>query len=316
MAGTIDLDSVGTAAATEGTTSTEAPKIDTPVEDSGQDSQATQETQGPEIAVGKPEETTSETTSETPTEATEQTTEMLHVGDKDYSKEEIESTLTKVGKFQGDRDRAESALENVISQLYQQGMTVDKNMRVVPLQQTPMVNKQEIIEQAAAGDAESMGKLVDQIKTEVRQETAYMQQKATEEERARTYTRKNYPQFYNEAGEFNQSSPLSQSATKVIGAYPWMGETKFLPLVAELAQARMYKNKFPQIEQEIKNSTQQKFNKSAAASVGTPSKGVVEPQQTAGLTDAQKIAAKKMGLSEDRIAKIAQRAAKKGEYYL
>lgn len=293
--GAIDLESIDTAA-----TKTEVSPETAVIDETPKETKETipEKSSGPVKTVEKP---------------VKEEEPFISVGEKKFSKEQAIENLEKIGRYQGDRDRTEAALERVIAQMQRAGFTVDNNLNVVPVQQRPpMPNKQELTMLAAAGDNEALNKLLEIQGEEISNRVYGNLQKAEVQKGILENVKKEYPDFYKD-GQPNLDSPLSKEATKIIEQYPQFGQVEYLPVVAKMAEANLLKNNFKNLEQSIKDKTHQKLAQSASQSVGTP--GTTPSTGEEGMySDEQLAFAKKLGLDSERLQKVIKRAQEKGGY--
>lgn len=292
----IDLESVDTSGTKAETVSPETPVIDT-----------------------TPEKSTPETSEKMPTKETVKPKEIepfMKVGEKPYTKEQVIETLEKVGRYQGDRDRTEAAIEKVLRQMQQAGYTVDQNLNVIPLQRPVQPNKQELAMLAAAGDNEALSKLLEIHGEEVANKVYGNVQRIESNRSVLEKVHKDFPDFYGSDGQPNLDSPLSKETAKILEENPQFGDIKYLPLIAEMAQSRLLKGNFKNLEQSIKDKTHQKLAQSASQSLESP--GSRQEDTSSGYTEEQLNFAKKIGVDSDRLSKIIKRANedKKGGYVI
>jgi hypothetical protein len=314
MPGSVDLATAGAGTATETTSSASTSTGQTQENTSGNNtagagtagnaSQAqTQQTQGASNAVGTTS-TGSGTTGETFT-----------VGDKAYTKEQVTEALNKIGRYQGDRDRAEAAFEKIVTGLQRQGYSVDREFNVVPLAQkpnTPDINTLTAL--AAAGDTTSLQQLMEINRQETAREVIGTIQKAESEQRIVQSVKEQYPDFYTKEGQPNPDSPLFKEASKILEEHPHLAGVQFLPVLAEAAQGRLIKNNFKTVEQNITNRAHETINRGFGQTVQMPATGQQTEQNI--LSPEQLAYAQKLGVSADRLAKIAERVSEKGGYTL
>lgn len=314
MANSVALDDVtssepaGETSTTEPEVTTEVPTSDTPVESSDEGGQEIGAEETPETSEQAPEEP--EQPKDTKPVAKEA---KLNIGGKEYTPKEIEQIVEKNRFYQSDRDKAEYTVQRFVKQLNAQGMGVDSNLNIIPLGE-PAPNKRDLVQAAAQGDPEAMQMLLD---TQAKEVEERIQTKIGQVEGKRQVLREireRYPEMYNEDGTPNMDNPLSQEASKIIAKYPHLGSFENLPIVAEIAEARLIRGNVKGIEQKIIDKTHQKMNKVAAGQAlkpATKTEKAVSP-----LSEGERAAALKLGRDPDRVAKLVAKAQKEGGYYL
>ena len=250
----------------------------------------------------------------------------IKVGDKAYTKEQATELLGKIGRYQGDRDRAEATLEKFARQISQQGFEIGQDLSIKPRAIQPQVDKNQLAEKAVMGDTQALQQLLHMQSQEVAQNITH----GLKEERALDNIYKDvldkYPDFYvkGEDGKVardrmgnpiaNQERPLFTEALSVMEQYPGLANPYALPVLADMAEHRLLRKNLPKVEQQAKDKALQKnkINRSMASPSSTPSPQV---EKTTLSPEVMSVATK-LGSSADRISKIVERAQKQGGYYL
>lgn len=308
--GVVDIESVDISKADSGDVSGTAVVIDeTP---KGETKEESKEIKPPKEIPAK----TTEKVEEKPGKETGKVSEpFLKVGEKEYTKEQAAEYLEKVGRYQGDRDKAEAAVERVIRQLQGAGYTVDDKWNVVPVQRQPVQpSREELTLLAAAGDNQALNTLLEMHGNEVANKVYGSIQYAEQNKGIIEKVKKEYPDFYGADGQPNLESPLSKEAARVLEQHPEMGDTKYLPLVAQIAEANLIKGNLKNFEQTIKDKTHTKLAQAASQSLGTP--GTVQKEEGGEYSEEQLQFAKKIGVDSERLNKIIKRANERGGYQI
>uniref|UniRef100_A0A6H1ZBV2 Uncharacterized protein n=1 Tax=viral metagenome TaxID=1070528 RepID=A0A6H1ZBV2_9ZZZZ len=252
----------------------------------------------------------------------------FEIGGKVYTEAELNENLQKIGRYQGDRDRAEKALENIVAGIRTQGYEVDPQTRqIYRLQAQPAPQqRQELLEAAAAGDTNALNTLLEVERRETA--SAIFQGVQAYQTDAETLGKvaTEYPEFYKKDGTGNivkdqnginvidYDSPLSREAAKILEANPGLGTPKGMMTVGELAKARLLKNGLPKLKQQIVDKAQQRLAQTASTATGSPGGSEASAGETMELTAEQKRINTKLGVSNDRVIKAIQRANKTGGY--
>ena len=302
--GAVDIESIDTSKADSGEVSGTAVVLDeTPkAEPTGKSSEVGEKSSEKSTEkVVKKEVKTKETSPEP----------FLKVGEKPYTKEQVMEYVEKAGRYQSDRDKSEAAVEKVLRQLQQAGYTVDNSWNVVPTQrQNPQPTREELTLLAAAGDNEALNKLLEIHGNEVANKVFTGIQQAESSKGIIEKMKKEYPDFYGPDGQPNLESPLAKEAARILEANPELGNIKYLPFIAQAAEANLIKGNLKNFEQTIKDKTHQKLAQSASQSLGTP--GSVQKDESGEFSDEQVAAASKFGIAPDRLAKLIKRTSERG----
>jgi hypothetical protein len=229
----------------------------------------------------------------------------------------------KTRQYQADRDRAESYTKNLIKQVLPL-VSMDEFGNIIGLrnqQPTPTIN--EIINRAALGDENALAQLVfaakEQAKSEIRSELS--QERSLSD--AENQIKKDFPHIVGQNGDWNPESPVIHEAQKIVQQeFPGRFNVKDpaqLRAVIEMAEARIIKQNFPDIEQRIKNEVLKKTQQSGSVITGIPASGVETKDDLSGLTTEQIARVQKEGAKQEdlaRIAKMVKQAQKEGAFYL
>jgi hypothetical protein len=241
----------------------------------------------------------------------------FHVGTKTYSRVEAEEALSKLNKFQGDRDRSESALRKMVENLNAQGFQVSEDLRVSKVETKPTVTKKELISRATAGDEQAMEDLLAQERQEVLAETTKTSGSIRTTEKILEHIHKFYPGMYNEDGTPNPESPISQEAQKIINQFPQLGTTQSLPAVAKMAQNNLTINNLASHDQKVRDEAIRKLAKSSGKAISAPADGVPAEDLSNLLSSEQTRVIKRLGSDPNRVARIIKKAQQgKGGYEL
>lgn len=235
---------------------------------------------------------------------------MVTVGNKQYTTQQISDIVEKVGRFQGDRDRAEATFEKLVGGLRQAGFMVDRNFNILPIQQTPQPDKDQLTMLASAGDTDALRKLIEINKQETAQEVIGTIQAREEQSQALARVKADYPDFYNADGSLNSTSPLFKEAAKILDERPDLANPIYLPFIAEAAQGRLIKNNFKSVRQTITNQAHERISQGMGQTVQAP--GSAGGNEIPTLTSEQAAYAKKFGVSDDRLLKIVERQGQGG----
>lgn len=239
--------------------------------------------------------------------------QIVKIGDRELSIQEVEDAIQKKGKYQGDRDRAEAVLSKLVIQLQAQGYTVDNNLNIMKAPEVP--NKQELIERASAGDQNALLSLLEIQKSEIQADILNGVSRKQEEQNIFDSIKKEHPEIFNDDGSLNTNAPLCKEAEFVMNRFPRLNSVDALPVIIEMAEGRLLKRNLPKYEQDIKNQTQQNLGKITGQMVGTPTNGTVTNSPDPISAEQARIA-KKLGLTNDRIQNILERSKKEGAMYL
>lgn len=234
---------------------------------------------------------------------------------------------SKTRQFQADRDRAEAYTKNLIKQVLPL-VSLDEFGNIVGLRnQTPQMNPQEALQdiynRAALGDQEALAQMAyitkEQAKSELKQEMH--QERALGE--TEDQIKKDFPSTVTPDGNWDAANPIIIEAQKIVQQeYPGRFNVKDpvqLRAIMEIAEARIIKRSFPDIEQRIKNEVLQKTQASGAAITGVPGSGIAPTDDLSSLTGEQVARLQKEGFDQSnvaRIAKIVKQAQKEGGFYL
>lgn len=309
--GTVRLDDVETP--------TPAPETeDTPSEDLDKGEEINHQEDEPKV--DEPKTDTSK--------ADEPKVEKIKIGDKEYTVEQAQLAMEKVNRYQGDRDRAEATLEKFVANLYKQGYSVDKDFNVVPIKQEPkpQIDKSQLAQLAIAGDPEALQKLLEITQQETIQTVTNGIQRETSVRGIVESVSKSYPEFYlkDDKGEFvrspegalvpNENSPIFKEAVSILEKNPHLNSIQALPVLAEMAESRLFKKKFPKMEQEIIDSVHNRGKVIEGRSVlpSSPDNGTEVVQVDQAVANA----GQNLGIPKDRISKVIARGQKQGGYYL
>ena len=244
--------------------------------------------------------------------------EQFHVGTKSYSRKEVEEALTKLNKFQGDRDKSEAALRKTIESLSEQGFQVSEDLKVSKIETKPSVTKDELISRATAGDEQSMRDLLALERQETLAETTKTHGSIRTTEKILEHIRKFYPEMYNEDGTPNIESPISQEAQKIINQFPHLGALNLLPALAKMAQNNLTINSLGSHDQKIRDEAIRNLARSSGKAISAPADGVPAEDLSSLLSPEQSRVVKRLGTDPNRVAKIIKKAqqSKTGGYEL
>lgn len=242
----------------------------------------------------------------------------FHVGTKSYTRKEVEESLVKINKFQGDRDKSESALRKMVENLNEQGFQVSEDLKVSKIETAPSVTKDELISRATAGDEQSMKDLLALQTKETLSEMAKAQGSTRSTEKILSHIHKFYPDMYDDAGNPNPDSPISQEAQKIINQFPHLGSIQSLPALAKMASDRLVINSLGSHDQKVRDEAIRSLAKSSGKAISAPADGAPAEDLTNLLSSEQTQVVRKLGGDPNRVARIIKRAqqSKTGGYEL
>jgi len=244
--------------------------------------------------------------------------EQFHVGTKSYSRKEAEEALTKLNKFQGDRDKSEAALRKMVENLNEQGFQVSEDLKVTKVDTAPSATKDELISRATAGDEQSMRDLLALQTKETLSEMAKTHGSMRSTEKTLEHIRKFYPDMYNDDGTPNVESPISQKAQKIINQYPHLGSKESLLAVAKMAQNNLTINNLASHDQKVRDEAIRNLAKSSGKAISAPADGSPAEDLSNLLSPEQSRVVKRLGSDPGRVARIIKKAqqSKTGGYEL
>lgn len=233
---------------------------------------------------------------------------------------------SKIRQYQSDRDKAEAYTKNLVKQVLPL-VSMDELGNIIGLrneQSNPQATMQEIIKNASMGDEKALTQLAfltkEQAKSELKNE--FMQERSLSE--AETQIKKDFPHIVTSEGNWDESNPVIKEAQRIVqqeyaGQFNVQNPVQ-LRAVMEMAEARIIKQSFPDIEQRIKNEVLRKTQQSGASmSSAIPASGIDNNNDVSSLTSEQLTRLQKEGYKQDdfvRIAKIVKQAQKEGGFYL
>lgn len=242
----------------------------------------------------------------------------FHVGTKTYSRKEVEESLGKLNKFQGDRDKSEAALRKMVENLAEQGFQVSEDLKVSKIEAKPTASRAELISRATAGDEQAMADLLEMTEQAALQNTAKMHGSIRSKEKMLEHVHKFYPDMYNEDGTPNADSPISQEAQKIINQYPQLGTIESLPALAKMASDRLIINSLGSHDQKVRDEAVRSLAKSSGKAISAPADGAPAEDLSNLLSPEQSRVVNKLGSDPGRVARIIKRAqqSKTGGYEL
>jgi len=258
---------------------------------------------------------------ETEQKTTDQKEVEIEVDGKKYNLQDAQAALEKTRRHQGERDKAESTLQKFVSQAVNNGFDVDENFNLVKKQQESnkvdvKKAKKELIQNALAGDEEAMEKLLEINSLETAGMIENNWDRKAKQTKLLEKTISDYPGMFKEDGSFDESSDLYKTGIEVVKENPQLYSKENIPLIAEMAEARLLKKNLPRIEQDIKNKSMEKQKQTNSLAVGTPNSGVSTEQANPEISKEQASWGMKFGVSPDRLSKVVARAKKENGMYI
>jgi hypothetical protein len=239
----------------------------------------------------------------------------LTVGDKSFSREEVEKSLEKIGRFQSERDQAESTMERFVGKLRQSGWDIDRNLNLYQPQQQPATpSKQDLMTLAAAGDQDSLRQLMELQEQEVVNKVFSGLQGAERQKVVIDQVKKEYPDYYTADGQPNLESPIAKETMRLLDERPDLGSVENLPILAAAAQANLLKRNLGQMQQTAVNQAMTRTAQSAGSGVALGNTTPTATPQGGDLTPEQLAASQKLGVSSERLNKLVERVNQRGGY--
>jgi hypothetical protein len=243
---------------------------------------------------------------------------------------DIQAMEDKMRRYQSDRDKAESTLRKFVEQALPY-VDIDEGMNITGYRQPAQQQKSQeevmasLVDAANAGDKNALYQLTMLSKETAKREAFDEFRRYTDYTNAMSTTenkiKQDFPYLVKQDGSYDTENVVFKEAQKILAANKSLNayDPNQLRVVMELAESRVFKQNFPEIEGKIRTEAQNMLNKTASASAATPSVAQQMQEPQSEITPELKERLMREGYNPEdfsRINNIIKQAKERNGFYL